>query len=204
MTEPLADVARTALQQGGPTTAQATADHLTVPADTPLIADVWINGDIGFVLLLHRRNDGLVAEELYYSVRREDGAWERPDHLSGGIVGMEVADSAAVEDALAGAPMSVVAESESLVHTGRDPNGDDGEPVRISELLVSSEVNLIEIERLSPASPETSAPFERRVTGPLMLLVLLPGERIRVSAMRGAGSSRTRLGNALELHNPEP
>ncbi|MER7309953.1 hypothetical protein E5082_29940 [Streptomyces griseoluteus] len=203
MREPLAEAARTALQQGGTTTAQATADHLTVPADTPLVADVWINGDLGFVLLLHRRGDGLVAEELYYSVRREDGAWERPDHLSGGIVGTEMADPAAVKDALAGAPMSVVAESESLVHTGRDPNGDDGELVRISELLMSSEVDFIEIERLSPASPETSAPLRRGMTGPLTLLVLLPGERIRVSAMRGEDSSRARLGNALELHNRE-
>ncbi|WP_406727519.1 hypothetical protein WJ438_26930 [Streptomyces sp. GD-15H] len=180
-----------------------TTDHLTISPGAPVVADVRISGDLGFVLLLHRRNDGLVAEELYYSVRREDGAWERPDHLGGGIVGVEMADPAAVEDALAGVPMSVLSESESLVHTGRDPNGDGGELVRFWALLVSSEVDLIEIERLSPVSPETSTFSGRGVIVPLTLLVLLPGERIRVSAIRGDKTSCTRLGNALDLHNPQ-
>jgi hypothetical protein len=199
----MADIAETALHLGHPPTDRAAARHLAIPADTVIVADVWISGDLGFVLLLHRRDDGLIAEQLYYSVRRADGDWECPDHLSGGIVGTELGTSAMVEDALAGASMSVVAESESLVHTGRGPDGDEGELVHTWELLVSGDADLIEIEHLSPATPGTPAISRRAVAGPLMLLVLLPGERARVSAMRRENSSFTQLGNVLDLHNPE-
>jgi hypothetical protein len=204
MRKPMADIAETALQLGHPPADRAAARHLAIPADTVIVADVWISGDLGFVLLLHRRDDGLIAEELYYSVRRTDGDWERPDHLSGGIVGTELGTSAMVEDALAGASMSVVTESESLVYTGRGPDGDEGELVHTWELLVSGDADLIEIEHLPPAAPGTPAISRRDVAGPLMLLVLLPGERARVSAMRKESSSFTRFGNVLDLHNPEP
>ncbi|MDG9711392.1 hypothetical protein [Streptomyces sp. DH10] len=203
MRKPMADIAETALQLGHPPTDRAAARHLAIPADTVIVADVWISGDLGFVLLLHRRDDGLIAEELYYSVRRADGGWECPDHLSGGIVGKELGTSAMVEDALAGASMSVVAESESLVHTGRGPDGDEGELVHTWELLVSGDADLIEIEHLSPAAPGTPAISRRDVAGPLMLLVLLPGERARVSVMCRENSSFTQFGNVLDLHNPE-
>ncbi|WP_051906032.1 MULTISPECIES: hypothetical protein [Streptomyces] len=201
----MADIAETALQLGHPPTDRAAARHLAIPADTVMVADVWISGDLGCVLLLHRRDDGLIAEELYYSVRRADGDWdwECPDHLSGGIVGAELGTSAMVEGALAGASMSVVAESESLVHTGCGPDGDEGELVHTWELLVSGDADLIEIEYLSPAAPGTPAISRRDVAGPLMLLVLLPGERARVSAMRRENSSFTQFGNVLDLHNPE-
>ncbi|MDL5198884.1 hypothetical protein [Streptomyces sp. ALI-76-A] len=106
---------------------------------------MWISGDPGFVLLVHRRDDGLIAE-LYYSVRRADGDWECPYHLSGGIVGTELGTSAMAADALAGASTSVVAASESLVHTGRGPDGDEGELVHAWELPVSGDADLIEIE----------------------------------------------------------
>ncbi|GGX25624.1 hypothetical protein GCM10010383_64940 [Streptomyces lomondensis] len=199
----MADIAATALRLGRPPTVRAEAGHLAVPAGSVVVADVWVSGDLGFVLLLHRRDDGLIAEELYYSVRRMDGTWERPDHLSGGVIGTQVCAPAAVEEALTGASMSVVAESESLVHTGRGSDGDEGELVHIWELLVSGNADLIEIERFSPASPGAPELSTRDVTGPLILLVLLPGERACVSAMRRENSSLTRLGDALDLHNPE-
>ncbi|QCD53629.1 hypothetical protein [Streptomyces hawaiiensis] len=198
----MADIAETALRLGHPPTDLAATRPLAVPADTVIVADVWISGDLGFVLLLHRRDDDLIAEELYYSVRRADGVWECPDHLGGGIVGTELGTSAMAEDALAGASVSVVAESESLVHTGRGSDGDEGELVRAWELLVSGGADLIEIERFPPA-PGTPAISRRDVTGPLMLLVLLPGERVRVSPMRRENSSFTRFGDVLDLHNPE-
>ncbi|MFJ8593549.1 hypothetical protein [Streptomyces sp. NPDC093598] len=203
MRKPMADIAETALRSGHAPTDRAAARPLAIPADTVIVADVWISGDLGFVLLMHRRDDGLLAEELYYSVRRTDSVWERPDHLSGGIVGTELGTSAMVEDALAGASVSVVAESESLVHTGRGSDGDEGELVHTWELLVSGDADLIEIERFSPAAPGTSVIFRRDVPGFLMLLVLLPGERARVSAMRKENSSFTQFGNVLDLHNPE-
>ncbi|MEU6817919.1 hypothetical protein [Streptomyces sp. NPDC046860] len=202
MREPLADIAGAALQRQGSTTRQARADRLTVLSGAPVVADVWVSGSLGFVLLLHRRNDGLLAEELYYSVRQHDGFWEHCDHLNGSILGVDLADPAVVEHALAGAPVSVIGASESLVHTGRGPDGDEGELVQVAELLVGSEVDLIEVERVAPASAGTAALSTHRVPGPLMLLALLPGERIRVSAVRTEGASRIYLGEVLDLHNP--
>lgn len=203
MTQAMADIARSALQQGRMAITGETANQPAIISfGFPVVADVWISGRIGFVLLLHRRHDGLVAEELYYSVRREDGVWDRPDHLSGGIVGWDMAYPPAVEQKLAGAPMSVVAESQSLIHTGCAPNADDGEMVKICELLVGGDAELLQIECASPTST-APALISREVTGPLMLLVLLPGERMRVHAARRETSSLRRLGGALDLHNPE-
>ncbi|MGM9443748.1 hypothetical protein ACTAF0_26315 [Streptomyces murinus] len=199
----MADIAGTTLRSGATLGARTAVKRLPLDAGTPRVADVWISGDLGFVLLLHRRGDGLVAEELYYSSRGEDGVWERPEHLSGGIVGVETTDPSAVEEVLAGAPMSVVAESESLVYTRSGPEGDGEEFVHVWELLMSGEADLVEIERFSPARPETSALSRRDLTGPLVLLVLLPGERARVQAVRRGNSSLTRLGAPLELHHPE-
>ncbi|MYQ99472.1 MULTISPECIES: hypothetical protein [unclassified Streptomyces] len=199
----MADIARTALRSGMPLGARTAVKRLPLDAGTPQVADVWIDGDLGFVLLLHRRGDGLMAEELYYSACGEGGVWERPEHLSGGIVGVETADPSAVECALGGAPMSVVAESESLVYTRPGPKSDGEEFVHVWELLVSGAADLIEIERFSPALPEASALSRRDLTGPLVLLVLLPGERARVQAVRRGNASLTRLGAPLELHHPE-
>ncbi|MFJ6663600.1 hypothetical protein [Streptomyces sp. NPDC091383] len=199
----MADIAGAALRSGVPLGARTAVKRLPLDAGTPLVADVWIGGDLGFVLLLHRRGDGLVAEELYYSSRGEDGAWECPEHLSGGIVGVETADPSAVECALAGAPMSVVAESESLVYTRPGPKSDGEAFVHVWELLVSGAADLIEIQRSSPALPEAPALSRRELTGPLVLLVLLPGERARVQAVRRGNSSLTRLGAPLELRHPE-
>ncbi|WP_346079054.1 MULTISPECIES: hypothetical protein [Actinomycetes] len=199
----MADIAGTALRSGMPLGARTAVKRLPLDAGTPQVADVWIDGDLGFVLLLHRRGDGLMAEELYYSARGEGGVWERPEHLSGGIVGVETADPSAVECALGGAPMSVVAESGSLVYARPGPKGDGEEFVHVWELLVSDAADLIEIERFSPALPEVSALSRRDLTGPLVLLVLLPGERARVQAVRRGNASLTRLGAPLELHHPE-
>ncbi|GAA2768730.1 hypothetical protein GCM10010103_77730 [Streptomyces paradoxus] len=198
----MADIAENALQLGHPPADRAAAHPLAIPAHTVSVADVWVSGDLGFVLLLHRRDDGLIAEELYYSLQRTNGVWERPDHLSGGIVGTELGTSAMVEDTLAGASMSVVAESESLVYTGRGSDGDEGEIVHTWELLVSDDADVIEIERFSQAAPGTPAISRRDVAGPLMLLALLPGERARVSALRRENSLFTQFGNVLDLHNP--
>ncbi|MGW7218178.1 hypothetical protein [Streptomyces collinus] len=108
-----------------------------------------------------------------------------------------------VEDALAGASKSVVAESESLVHAGHGSDGDEGELVHTWELLVSGDADLIEIEHFSSATPGSPAISRRDVTGPLKLLVLLPGERARVSAMRKENLSFTQFGNVLDLHTRE-
>ncbi len=202
MRSSMADIATTALRRGRPSSAEPRGDQVLSSADDPAVADVWTSSDVGFVLLVHRRDDGLLGEELYYSVRRESGDWDSPDHLSGGILGTDVANPSAVENALAGAPMAVAAESESLILTGRGPSGDEGELVHVWELLVSSQVDVLDIELLSANSGQTPTSRRRQVTGPFMLLVLQPGEHVRVSAMRGQNTSLTPLGDALDFHHP--
>ncbi|MEU3946130.1 hypothetical protein [Streptomyces sp. NPDC029526] len=202
MRKPMADMAGAALRLGRPPADREAARHSAIPVGTVTVADVWISGGLGFVLLLHRRHDGLLAEELYYSVQRPDGDWECPDHLSGGLVGGELGTSAMVEGALGGASLSVAAESESLVLTGRGPDGDEEELVHTWELLVSGDTDLLQIEHFSPDAPGTPTISRRTVVRPLMLLVLLPGERARVSTVREENSVFTRFGDVLDLHHP--
>ncbi|PSM39781.1 hypothetical protein C6Y14_30335 [Streptomyces dioscori] len=81
------------------------------PADLthgPVVADRWTDGPLGFVLLLHRRDDGFVAGELYHSLRTTDGSWTGPDPLSGGVLGFDPTDPASVEAVLSGAALRVV------------------------------------------------------------------------------------------------
>ncbi|MEV5435253.1 hypothetical protein AB0K80_04365 [Streptomyces sp. NPDC052682] len=185
MSVPLAGLAATALRLGQPPAAGP---------GLPLVADVWTDGDLGFVLLLHRRGDGFLAEELYCSVRGEGGEWDRPDHLGGSVLGLEVTDPSAVADALAGVPMAVVTASESLVYTGR---GEEAEPVRVWALLVGGDADAVEVERFAPGAPARSV---RQAPGPLVLVVLLPGERARVRALRRGSPCP---GEPLEFRGPQ-
>ncbi|MER5490461.1 hypothetical protein [Streptomyces sp. NPDC002490] len=196
MREPLADIARAALRLGRPPHDRAAVRRSEPEPGAPLVADVWISGDLGFVLLLHRRDDGQLAEELYHSLRGEDGVWARPDHLGGGVVGAEIADPAVLRVVLAGAPMAVVAESESLIDT---PDGDDGALAHVWEVLLGDEVDLVEVERSPPAASGTSTSS----AGRLALVVLLPGERARLHALRREDGRPVRLGDPLELRHPE-
>ncbi|MFI1286455.1 hypothetical protein ACH4U5_37830 [Streptomyces sp. NPDC020858] len=168
----------------------------------PVVADVWTEGDLGFVLLVHRRDDGHFAEELFYSLRGSDegtGAadWADCDHLSGGLLGFDPADPAAREEILARRAMAVVTESESLVHTGRVPEDDGDELVRAVELLVTPEADGLEVENLSRLPRHI-----RRLCFPLALVVLLPGDRLRIRAVRAAGSGYAAVGDDLELVRP--
>ncbi|MFG2816351.1 hypothetical protein [Streptomyces sp. NPDC048410] len=170
MTRSLAETARAALHRQ--------------PAEG--VADVWTDGDLGFVLLLHRRKDGVMAEELYYAQRAEDGTWDRPEHLSGGLLGLDPGDPATVTSALAGEPIRIVGESETLLHTGRGP--DDGyETAHIWHLLITDEADAL-----------TTEAGHRRVTSPLSLLILFPGETAHVSATRDTRP----LGDPLVLTAP--
>lgn len=164
----------------------------------PVAADVWIEGNLGFVLLLHRRDDGLVAEEVYYSVRgQEEGKsvdWLDCDHLGGGVLGFHPADASARREILAGHPMAILTESESLIHTGRVLVDEGDELVRIVELLVTDEADVLEVE-----NPAGSAPQLHRTASGLVLLVLLPGDRIRARAADLRGSHLVPIGEAIEL-----
>ncbi|MFD4786378.1 hypothetical protein ACFWN1_04730 [Streptomyces sp. NPDC058459] len=169
MTEPLAQAALAALQQR--------------PAEG--VADVWTDGPLGFVLLVHRRKDGVMAEELYYALRAEDGTWDRPEHVSGGVLGLDPGDPAMVAGALAGEPIRVLGASETLLYTGRGPDGD--ETAHIWHLLITEEADAL-----------TTGDTHRRVTSPLCLLILFPGETAHVCATRDAHA----LGAPLTLRAP--
>ncbi|MFF3247066.1 hypothetical protein ACFYWY_25810 [Streptomyces sp. NPDC002870] len=200
----MADIALDALQAG-----QARPDPVarhTLPAclaDGPVAADVWIDGSLGFALLIHRRGDGLVSEELYYSVRNRNEDWLDCEHLGGAILGFDIEVPAAIKDVLAGVPVAVVSESEFLIYTGRSSAVEGYEPARVLTVLVGGTADLIEIEDLSPAPTARGGRFSTDVRSPLMLLVLLPGQQLRVSALRREGSSLITTGDAMELFFPE-
>ncbi|WP_330235702.1 hypothetical protein [Streptomyces sp. NBC_00566] len=171
MTKALADTALAALRQQ--------------PAEG--VADVWTDGDLGFVLLLHRRKDGAMAEELYCAQRAEDGTWDRPEHLNGGLLGLDPGnDPTAVTTALAGEPIRVLSASETLLHTGRGEE-DGYETAHIWQLLITPEADAL-----------TTESTHRKVTSPLSLLILFPGETAHVSATRDARP----LGAPLTLSAP--
>lgn len=193
----MAEIARKALGAGLPV---ATAG--TDRAAGPIVADVWTGHDLGFVLLLHRRDDGYFAEEVYYSLRGlEDGeeGWTGCDHLSGGLLGFDPEDASARVEVLAGHAMAIVTESESLVHTGRVAENEGDELVRVVELLVTSEADVLEVENLTGPSRH-----RRSLRSALALIVLLPGDRIHVRAARSTPSAHLPVGDVIELsHSPD-
>ncbi|UYQ62704.1 hypothetical protein [Streptomyces peucetius] len=200
----MADIALDALHAGPLQPEQGPRHALPAPLTKgPVVADVWIDDSLGFALLIHRRSDGLVSEELYHSVRNSNGDWLDCEHLGGAILGFDIEVPAAIEDALAGAPVAVVSESESLIYTGRSDAEEGYESARVVTVLFGGEVDLIEIEDLSPALTARDERFTMDVTSPLMLLVLLPGQKLRVSALRHEGSSLIKIGGAMEFFYPE-
>jgi hypothetical protein len=193
----MAEIARRALESGP-------RPHLSTrgPAKEPVVADVWIEHDLGFVLLLHCRDEGCIAEEVYYSLcGLDDGErihWADCGHLSGGLLGFDPADSSVGETILAGRAMTILTESESMICTGRVPEDDGWESVHIVELLVAVEADVLEIR--NPAGPP---PLHRcrPLSSRLALLVLLPGDYIRVRAARSTESGCEPVGDAIELEH---
>ncbi|WAX80202.1 hypothetical protein [Streptomyces sp. KMM 9044] len=193
----MSEIALEALGAGPPV---ATAG--TYRTAEPTVADVWTERHLGFVLLYHRRDDGYFAEELYYSLRgSDDGAeegWAACDHLSGGLLGFDPEDASSREEVLAGNAMAIVTESESMVYTGRLAENEGDELLRVVELLVSAEADVLEIENLTRPSH-----YRRSLPSALALLVLLPGDRIRVRAARSTRSGCIPVGDVIELsHSP--
>ncbi|MFF0445305.1 hypothetical protein ACFYT4_02610 [Streptomyces sp. NPDC004609] len=167
------------------------------------VADLCIRDGLGFILLLHRRDDGLVGEEIYCSTREGDGSWAAADHLSGGLVGIELTDARQVAGVLRGEAMAVFSESETLLFTGRDQADEDGcESVRIYEFLVDPQVELLDIEDTSPGADTATAGAWRSPVSQAAVVALFPGERVRVRAMTGNGTGLRPLGESQELTGP--
>ncbi|GAB3119257.1 hypothetical protein GCM10027160_33040 [Streptomyces calidiresistens] len=195
----MAGIARRALE-GAPARGPSEADL----AVGPVAADVWIRGDLGFVLVLHRRDDGFLGEEVYHSFRDPEGgpegAWSECDHLGGSVWRLDPKEARARGTGLAnGAPM-VVTDDEVRLHTGR-ASGDEGwEPVRIVVLLAPREADALAITGADGTSSRRRPP-----TSPLALVVLLPGDRVRVRATRSTGGGHVPVGEPVDLdHTPPP
>ncbi|MFJ4773757.1 hypothetical protein ACIP88_32375 [Streptomyces uncialis] len=158
---------------------QATATRPDIGAG-PVVADVCVRDDLGFVLLLHRRRDGQAAEELYFSTRRDDGSWAAADHLSGGVIGIDPTDDRDVAGVLRGRPLTPFGESETELFTGR-PQADEGyERLCFHEILVGQEVGHLDVERASSGPDAGPSRFRKTPTCGVALFALFPGERLTV------------------------
>ena len=200
MKKPMADIAVAALDQGLHTPGDAIPDtHPLDLADGPVAADFWIDGDLGFVLLLHRRDDGFVASEVYYSLKGEDHRWTDVEHLSGEIVGFDLESSSAAENILSGASVVVLSESESRVFTGHCDDDDGGELVRLYELLASDAVGSLQIEKSGPGTEPDPTVFQKNLTSRVAVVAVRPGERLRVVPLERSGSKTPTACGGLDL-----
>lgn len=201
MKKPMSGIATAALERGPHAPDGMMMDRRTMDiSDGPAVADVWTDGDLGFVLLLHRRNDGFVASELYYSTRDSDLRWTDAEHLSGGIVGFDPTHASASEQVLSNAMLAVLSDSESRLSTGRSGYEDDGELIRVYELLVSETVDHLRIEqRHTPGTEPARTTLEKSLTSPLAVVAVRPGELLQVVPMARSGSPSGAAGEGIGL-----
>jgi hypothetical protein len=202
----MADIALDALRAGASQLRPGSRHNLlpSLVEGQPVVADVWIDGSLGFVLVVHRRGDGFVSEELYYSMRNDDGDWLSCEHVSGSILGLAPQMSEALKDVPGGSSLAVVSESEALLHTGRREAEDGYEPVRALTVLVGEDADRIAIEDHSQGSATPGGQAGMDVRSPLILLVLLPGRQLRVSALHREGSYFSAIGDPMEVFSSEP
>ncbi|MFI6284349.1 hypothetical protein ACIBCM_06240 [Streptomyces sp. NPDC051018] len=205
MRKNLAGLAHAALTaRSAPDTGPAPRVPTRLDADTQAaVADLCIREGLGFALVLHRRDDGLVGEEIYCSTREGDGSWATAGHLSGGLVGIEVTDPRQVAGVLRGEALAVFSESETLLFTGREQADEDGcEPVRIYEFLVDPRVARLDIEDTSPGAETATVRAWQSPAAQAAVVALFPGERVRVRATTGSGPGSRPLGEPQELSGP--
>jgi len=202
----LAELAHAAL------TAASVADTRVAPAlptrldsaNEAVVADTCVRGNLGFALLFHRRKDGLVAEELYFSTREDDGTWAAADHLSGGVTGIEPTTPHDVSAVLNGRSMMLCDESETNLFTGR-PQADEGyELLRFYALLVDLETDYLDIGDTRPGADLVSSRTHKELTSQVALFALFPGESITVQAIARKDSRPQALGEPYELAGPDP
>ncbi|HWU11899.1 MAG TPA: hypothetical protein VN520_37055 [Streptomyces sp.] len=198
----LAETARAAL---GAACAPGTEGRAAVPAPrldgttTTVVADTCVRGDLGFVLLLHRRRDGLVAEELFFATREDTGEWGTAEHLSGSGGFPDLTDPEEAAAVLRGRPMMLLGESGTLLHTGR-PQADEGyELLRFHVLLVDEGVGHLHVEDGSGGVPPSSGRVLKPLMSRLALLALFPEERVTVHPGPDAGAGERSLGEPFEL-----
>ncbi|MFE4425362.1 hypothetical protein [Streptomyces sp. NPDC056817] len=173
-------------------------------ANNAVVADTCVRDNLGFALLFHRRKDGLVADELYFSTREDDGTWAAADHLSGGVTGIEPTSPRDIAPILKGRSMMLYDESETDLPTGR-PQADEGyELLRSYALLVDPETDHLDIEDTTPGAAPAAGRTRKTLTSQVALFALFPGERFTVHAIARKGSRSQTLGESYELIGPDP
>ncbi|MFE9763443.1 hypothetical protein ACFYPC_02720 [Streptomyces sp. NPDC005808] len=204
----MSDIAKAALERGPHAPDVKGMDRQALDlSDGPAVADVWTDGDLGFVLLLHRRSDGFVASELYYSTKDSNLRWTDTEHLSGGITGFDPTQAPTSGQVLSNAILAVVSDSESRLSTGRSGYEDDGELIRVYELLVSGTVGHLRIERIekqqyTPGTAPTRTAhtsFEKGLSSPVAIAVVRPGEILRVVPVERNTSPTNATGEGFDL-----
>ncbi|WP_203182535.1 hypothetical protein [Streptomyces pratensis] len=202
----LAETARAALTAAHGPDADGRA---TVPAPrlddttTTVVADTCVRGDLGFVLLLHRRKDGLVAEELFFSNRESTGVWGAAEHLSGSGGIPDLTSPEEVAAVLRGWSMTVLGDSETGLHTGR-PQADDGyELLRFHVLLVDESIGRLDIEDTTAGASAVPHRVVKPLTSQVALVALFPEERVTVRTGTDAGTGVRSMGEMFELAGSE-
>ena len=207
MNKPMADIATAALKRGLHAQGYHAIRRRTMDlSDEPAVADIWTDDDLGFALLLHRRKDGFVASELYYSTRDSGLRWTDAEHLSGGIVGFDPAHASASEQILNDATLVVLSASESRLSTNRSGYEDEGELIRVYELLVSESVDHIRIEKHTTGSAHpriAHTSLEKSLTSPVAVVAVRPGELLHVVPAERRGSTAGATGEGIDLHPAE-
>ncbi|MEU1212954.1 hypothetical protein ABZ424_11025 [Streptomyces sp. NPDC005790] len=198
----LADTARAALTDAY---APGAGEHGAVPAHrlegatTTVVADTCVRGDLGFALLLHRRKDGVVAEELFFARREGAEGWGSAEHLSGSAGAPDLTGPEEAAAVLRGWSMTSLGESETLLPTGR-PQADEGyELMRFHVLLVDESISHLHIEATSAGVPPASGHVRKPLTSQIALIALFPEENVTVRTRAEAGTGARSLGELFEL-----
>ncbi len=167
------------------------------------VGDICVRDDLGFVVLSHRRKDGLFGDEFYFSTRQDDGSWWEADHLSGDVMEVDPTSPRDVARILNGRSLAPFGEWETTLLTGR-PDTDDGyEPVRLYEFLVDTETDHLDVENTSSEADPTRDPVQKPLISQVALFALFPGERVTIRAMAGKGPDAHPLGEPYELTGPD-
>ncbi|MFE1408917.1 hypothetical protein ACFW5D_36300 [Streptomyces sp. NPDC058770] len=173
-------------------------------ANKAVVADTCVRDNLGFALLFHRRKDGLVADELYFSTREDDGTWAAAEHLSGGVTEIEPTSPRNVAAILKGRSMVLYDETETDLPTGR-PQADEGyELLRSYALLVDPETDHLDIENTTPGADPAAGRTRKTLTSQVALFALFSGERFTIHPVARNGSRSQPLGEPYELTGPDP
>lgn len=190
----MADTAYAALAASADMSRQRGAPVQLADRANAVAADVWTDGRFGLVLVLHYRKDGLFASEVYSSVADAEGNWWGADHITGDVFEIDLQDPEAVRQGVGESPVAVVAESDSVIFTGR-PRADEGyEMIRTFQIITSPSVSSVEITKYDTETHIWSQSLRKDLRSRMFILGLSLGERVSVSTkIKDSGDVESRI-----------